>query len=186
MPSTFRAPFSIEGKAFTVLGAGTLGRRIALMWLTQGGKVNLFDCNRAALDAAKAYIDETLPSVIRDLVHDGKPGTLALYSDRSQALDNSWIVTEAVPEILDLKINLLGELDGILDDDVILATNSSSYTPSETGTKVKKQSRLVATHYYMPPMSIPVEIMPTSQTDPAIAPLLLKEAARHGLKPFHV
>lgn len=112
------------------------------------------DSNDAALQAAKEFIDETLPSVLMDLVHDGKAGTLKLFTDRSEALKDSWMVTEAVPEVLELKINLLGELDSLLGDDAILATNSSSYTPSETGKKVKNQSRLVATHYYMPPASM--------------------------------
>lgn len=112
------------------------------------------DSNDASLQSAKEFIDETLPFVLKDLVQDSKAGTLKLFTDRSKALKDSWIVTEAVPEIRDLKINLLGELDSWLADDVILATNSSSYTPSEIGTEVKNQARLVATHYYMPPMSM--------------------------------
>jgi len=95
-----------------------------------------------------------LAGVIEDLVKDGKPGTLKTFTDRSAALEKAWIVVEAVPEILDLKINLLGELDAILPSDVILATNSSSYTPSEIGTKVQNRDRLVSTHYYMPPVSL--------------------------------
>lgn len=37
----YKRPASIEGKANTVIGAGTLGRRIAMMWLTQGQLVHL-------------------------------------------------------------------------------------------------------------------------------------------------
>lgn len=144
------------------------------------------DSNPKQQQAAKEYIDATLPTVLKDLVHNGKAGNLKLFTDRAEALKSSWIVVEAVPEILNLKIELLGELDSILPFDVILATNSSSYTPTEIGTKVVHKDRLVSTHYYMPPTSIPVEIMPTKETSPEIAPLLMTEAARHGLKPFHV
>jgi 3-hydroxyacyl-CoA dehydrogenase len=56
-----------------------------------------------------------------------------------------------VPEILSLKISLLGELDAILPDDCILASNSSSYTGSEMFEQVKNKARLVNTHYYMLP-----------------------------------
>lgn len=59
-----------------------------------------------------------------------------------------------VPEILSLKISLLGELDAILPDDCILASNSSSYTGSEMFEKVKNKERLVNTHYYMPPQAL--------------------------------
>ena len=37
----YKKPASIQGRANTVIGAGTLGRRIALMWLTQGQPVHL-------------------------------------------------------------------------------------------------------------------------------------------------
>jgi 3-hydroxyacyl-CoA dehydrogenase len=53
-----------------------------------------------------------------------------------------------------LKISLLGELDAILPDDCILASNSSSYTGSEMFEKVKNKERLVNTHYYMPPQAL--------------------------------
>jgi 3-hydroxyacyl-CoA dehydrogenase len=60
----------------------------------------------------------------------------------------------SVPEILSLKISLLGELDAILPDDCILASNSSSYTGSEMFERVKNKARLVNTHYYMPPTAV--------------------------------
>jgi 3-hydroxybutyryl-CoA dehydrogenase len=79
-------------------------------------------------------------------------------------MKNAWIVFEAtrladtcgdpVPEILSLKISLLGELDAILPDDCILASNSSSYTDSEMFERVQNKSRLVNTHYYIPPQSM--------------------------------
>lgn len=69
------------------------------------------------------------------------------------ALKGAWLVTEAIPEIKDAKINLLKELDGQLGEDVIIATNSSSFMASELFEKVRNQDRLVNTHYYMPPES---------------------------------
>lgn len=91
-----------------------------------------------------------------------------------------------MPEVRDLKIKILGELDAMLPDDVILATNSSSYTSSEVFERVKNKDRLINMHYYMPPQSNPVEIMPNPHTSAEIAPLLYQEAAKHGLYPYHV
>ncbi|UZJ53723.1 hypothetical protein CBS101457_003043 [Exobasidium rhododendri] len=184
--SSYMVPTSLEGRVLTVVGAGTLGRRIALMWLTQGETVHLFDSDAKQTQSAKEYIDGTLPSVIRDVVHTGAAGTLKLFTNRQEALRSSWIVIECVPEVLDLKTTLLGELDAVLPSDVILATNSSSYTPTEIGSNVRQQDRLVAMHFYTPPQLLPVEIMATKDTNPDIVPLLMKETARHGLKPFHV
>lgn len=145
------------------------------------------DANEEALKSAKQYIDETLPSVLRDVVPgEPGPGELKVFTDRAKAIEGAWVVTEAVPEILQLKIDLLGELDAVVPPDVIIATNSSSYTSSEMIEKVTHRDRIVNTHYYMPPRSNPVEIMPNQWTSPDIAPLYYAEAAKHGLKPYHV
>ncbi|KAJ6564145.1 hypothetical protein B0H19DRAFT_1258636 [Mycena capillaripes] len=184
MPYT--EPTSLAGKPFVILGAGTLGRRIALMWLTQGEIVHLVDPSEKALADASRFISESLENVIDAQVPNGKPGTLAVFQDRAAAIQNAWIVVEVVPEILSLKISLLGELDAILPDDCILASNSSSYTGSEMFERVKNKERLVNTHYYMPPQVLPLEIMPNPHTDPAVVALLLREAPRHGLRTYHV
>ncbi|KAJ7160409.1 3-hydroxyacyl-CoA dehydrogenase-like protein [Mycena filopes] len=183
---TYKRPVSLEGKPFVVLGAGTLGRRIAMMWLTQGEIVHLFDPSEKALADASQYIRENLEEVISMHVPKGKPGALAVFQDRPEAIKNAWIVVEVVPEILPLKISLLGELDAILPEDCILASNSSSYTGSEMFEKIKNRARFVNTHYYMPPQLLPLEIMPNPHTDPAVVELLLAEAPRHGLRTYHV
>ncbi|KAJ7493890.1 hypothetical protein FB451DRAFT_1491418 [Mycena latifolia] len=182
----YREPSSLAGKPFVVLGAGTVGRRIALMWLTQGETVHLIDPNATALVDATQYITENLEEVIAEHVPDGMPGRLRVLHDRSEAVENAWIVVEAVPEVISLKISLLGELDAILPDDCILASNSSSYTGSEMFERVQNRARFVNTHYYIPPKLLPLEIMPNPYTDPAVIALLLRESPRHGLRTYHV
>lgn len=145
------------------------------------------DANEEVLADARCYIAESLPAVLHDVVPDEPgPGELKVFNDRGAALENAWIVTEAVPEILQLKIDLLGELDDAVPPNVIIATNSSSYMSSELVEKVKSRDRILNTHYYMPPRSNAVEIMPNRWTNPDIAPLFYTEAAKHGLKPYHV
>ena len=58
---TYTVPATIAGRPFTVIGAGTLGRRIALMWLTRGGTVHLFDKSASALAAAQAQMPSKAP-----------------------------------------------------------------------------------------------------------------------------
>ncbi|KZV92272.1 3-hydroxybutyryl-CoA dehydrogenase [Exidia glandulosa HHB12029] len=183
---TYTVPTNIADRAFTILGAGTLGRRIALMWLTNGETVHLFDTNPQTLEAARAYIEENLEPTIARLVPNGSKGILKTFPNRAEALENSWIVVEAVPEILQLKIDLLGELDAILPSDCILATNSSSYTTSEMYEKVVHKDRLVSTHYYMPPRANAVEVMPNAYTSPELVQFLLEQIPKHGLTAYHV
>lgn len=111
------------------------------------------DTNSTTLKEAKKYIDTNLTSTIKKLVPNGRPGKLETFGNMKDALKGAWLVTEAIPEIKDAKIELLGELDKELGENVIIATNSSSFMASELFEKVDNKDRLVNTHYYMPPDS---------------------------------
>lgn len=111
------------------------------------------DTNQNTLKEAKKYIDNNLPCTIKKLVPNGRPGELSTFGNMKDALNGAWLVTEAIPEIKDAKIDLLEELDKECGEDVIIATNSSSFMASELFEKVENKERLVNTHYYMPPES---------------------------------
>lgn len=123
------------------------------MWLTQGREVYLFDRNQAALEDAQAFIERELPGAVRDLVQDGKPGKLVTTGDLAEAVRDAWLVTEAIPEIKGIKVEMLGELDEAMREDAVLATNSSSFMASEVWERVSEHGRrrMVNMHYYMPP-----------------------------------
>lgn len=179
---------TIAGRPFTVLGAGTLGRRIALMWLTRGRQVNLYDTSNAALSSAEKFIGDNLISTISTAVPDGKPGILKLHSDLGASLKDSWMVTEAVPEIQELKIDLLGKISTDIDPDTILATNSSSFAGRELYKKIpdNRKPQFISTHYYFPPITRLLEIMVNDRTDYALLDFVAKESEQHGLQPFKI
>jgi 3-hydroxyacyl-CoA dehydrogenase len=76
-------------------------------------------------------------------------------------VQNAWLVIECVPEKLDAKIKIFGELVVLARQDAILATNSSSYKSSEMLANVPQESknRILNMHYYMPPGNMVVELM---------------------------
>ena len=129
------------------------GESKPLVSLVYSSNADGSDTNSNTLKEAKKYIDTTLPSTIKKLVPDGRPGKLETFGDMKDALKGAWLVTEAIPEIKDAKIDLLGQLDKELGEDVIIATNSSSFMASELFENVENKDRLVNTHYYMPPDS---------------------------------
>jgi 3-hydroxyacyl-CoA dehydrogenase len=129
------------------------GESESLVSLVYSSNADGSDTNSNTLKEAKKYIDTNLPSTIKKLVLDGRPGKLETFGNMKDALKGAWLVTEAIPEIKDAKIELLGELDKELGEDVIIATNSSSFMASELFEKVENRDRLVSTHYYMPPFS---------------------------------
>lgn len=101
-------------------------------------------------------------------------------------MTDAWLVIECVPEKLEMKTQLFGELTGLTCHDAILATNSSSYRSSEMLTKVPDEckSRVLNMHYYMPPSTMVVELMTCGHTDPAIIEHLVQKSREVGTLPY--
>ncbi|GAS97881.1 3-hydroxybutyryl-CoA dehydrogenase [Mycolicibacterium canariasense] len=176
---TYSPPKDLTGRAITVLGSGTLGRRIALTFATQGGHVKLYDVSQPSLDSAKDFIDEHLPKLL-DTRPGSTPATLEYLTDLPSALSNAWYIVESVPEIQSLKIDLLGQIDELADADAIIGTNSSSFMSSELIGKVKNTKRVLNTHYGQPPEFPQLEIMTDGHTDERIFDVLTEELPKYG------
>jgi 3-hydroxybutyryl-CoA dehydrogenase len=175
---------STPSESVAVVGAGTMGRRIALMWANQGGEVRVHEPDAAQRDEAQAFVAAELPAVVEQV--GGRSGHVTMCDDLDRAVQDAWMVVEAIPERLELKQALFGRLDRIAPADAILVSNSSSYPTSQMIGEVTRPERVVNTHYYLPPRLNAVEIMSCGQTDPAIIDRLLSVMPDHGLVPFHV
>ena len=166
-----------SGRPVVVVGAGTLGRRIALMWGSQGGEVRLVDPDAGQRSAALAYVEgQAGPGA----------GEVSATDDLSAAVRDAWQVVECVPERLEVKRGLFAELDRLAPPDAVLASNSSSIPSSRFCDPVRDRSRVLNTHYYMPPERNAVELMSCGETAPAVLDLLEERSRAHGLVPFRV
>lgn len=172
-----------QNRPITIFGAGTLGRRIALMFSTQGGEVRIYDKNNDALTAAKAFVKENVSEIVKTVPH-GRAANVTTYTDFDQAIDKAWLVVESLPEIPGLKTEILGQLDHSAAADTIIATNSSSYLSSELSGKVTHKKRLLNMHFMMPPIARAVELMTCGETDRAIIDFLAHKLKDYGLSPY--
>jgi 3-hydroxybutyryl-CoA dehydrogenase len=175
----------IADRPITVIGCGTLGRRIALMASTRGGEVRLFDTQRHSLDEGLKYVTETFPAVVGS-IPGAVAGRVRGETDLAAAVRNAWLVVEAVPEKLNIKQSVFAELDAVAPQDAILASNSSSYPSSQLIDQVARPERVLNMHYYMPPELPMVELMSCGKTDPAIIDFLMERLPLYGLVPFRV
>jgi 3-hydroxybutyryl-CoA dehydrogenase len=182
---TFKLPENIATRPIAVLGAGTLGRRIALMLATRGAEMRLYARSAATRDAGVAFAREQLPAVLAALP-DSRAGAIVGVEDIAAALKDAWLVVESVPEDLELKKDLFKRIDGLSEPDAILASNSSSYASSAFADSVEDPSRLLNTHFFMPPALTPVELMSCGQTDNAVIQLLVDVLPGYGLTPYLV
>jgi 3-hydroxybutyryl-CoA dehydrogenase len=169
-----------ESRPIAVIGAGTLGRRIAAMLAGHGAVVRLVDTSEQQLRDADAYARD----IVKTLPHPD--ATLTVTSDMAEAVRDAWLVVEAIPERLDLKQSLFATLDELAPADAILATNSSSLKSSLLIDEVSKPERVMNAHFYQPPDWNAVELMSCGQTDPAAIDLMQTMLARYGLTPFRV
>ncbi len=115
-----------------------------------------------------------------------KQGTVRAFEDLKTAVQDAWLVIEAVPEKLELKLDTFADLETLAPIDAILATNSSSYKSSEMLNKVSAttKARILNTHYYMPPAVMVVELMTDGHTESGIFPFMVDRQKEAGTIPF--
>jgi 3-hydroxybutyryl-CoA dehydrogenase len=173
----------IRDRPVAVIGAGTLGRRIAMMFASRGGAVRIYARRTEQLDAATHYVTETLPKVLQQRGF-GEVGVATGTTALADALDGAWLAVESVPEKLEIKIPLWGQIDQVAPPDTIFATNSSSFPSRLMAEKVRDKSRLCNMHFYMPPEFNALDLMSDGETDRGLLDTLLTVLPEFGVHPF--
>lgn len=189
-----------------VVGAGNIGRRVALVWASNRRPVTIYDISPEALRLATEYVTDNLGAYCA--ARETHPGPVRTTSDLRTATATSgdperdsagaitpeeltkvpWLAIECLPESRPLKTSVLALLERSLPADCILASNSSSLTTAEMAAEgpLKHPYRLLNTHYQIPPRNRMVEIMSSGATDHAIFPFLAAQMRRVGLAPVVV
>lgn len=145
-----------------VIGAGIMGHGIAQEFAVSGHSVSLTDSSDAALAKALTLIEANLSDT------DNRNEVLQRFSlttSLSEAVATADYVVEAVPENLALKQRIFAELDAFAPSHTILASNTSSFMPSQLAPSTKRPDRVLVTHYFNPPHVVPlVEVVRGPQT----------------------
>ncbi|EGO51350.1 hypothetical protein NEUTE1DRAFT_132332 [Neurospora tetrasperma FGSC 2508] len=180
------APY-IGSRPVTILGGGVLGRRIACSYVAGGFNVHIRDPSPQARDDALKYIDDN-KEFYTTFCPNGKPapyGTYTASADIETAVKDAWLVIEAVPEKIELKIDTFGQLDKYAPKDCILGSNSSSFRSGLMLDLVSDERRKMVcnVHYTMPPMVRTVELMTDGYTHQEIFPFLSDVLRLCGMLP---
>ena len=148
-----------------IIGAGFMGRQIALWTALHGYKINLNDDDETILKEAESFIVKALS---RRHVVDAE-NQIHAYLGIEEAVENVDLVIECIPENLELKMKVFEKLDELTPSNTILATNSSSFPVSYIEKSVVKKERLLNLHFYPPIHERPmVDIMKGSLTSEGI------------------
>lgn len=175
----------------TVLGAGVLGAQIAFQAAYSGFEVVSYDVSAEALEAAAKRFDELERTYTREVadVSEGKlketRSRLTQTADLAAAVRDADLIIEAVPENIDLKRKVWGEVGRLAPAHTIFTTNTSTLLPSSFADGSGDLSRFLALHFANNIwVNRVVEVMGTDKTDANIAQQVYDFGAAMGMKPF--
>jgi len=153
-----------------VVGAGQMGAEIAQVITFAGLPVVIKDVNQELVDKGL----KTIRTIYDGRVKKGKMTTedvekkMALVSGTTDmnAFKEVDIVIEAVPEKMELKKKVFQEIQEVLPESAIMATNTSALSISELASATKRPSRVVGMHFFYPAHVMKlVEVIPGLATD---------------------
>ena len=115
---------------------------------------------------------------------DAARARISTAVDRAACSDVD-LVVEAVPEILDLKLSIFSELDGICKPDCILASNTSSISISEIAAATSRPDKVIGMHFMNPvPIMKLVEVINGKDTSQNVTSTVLEAAESMGKIPL--
>nr|WP_315258146.1 3-hydroxyacyl-CoA dehydrogenase PaaH [uncultured Duganella sp.] len=177
-------------RAVAVIGSGAMGAGIAQVAAVAGYTVKLYDTRPDAV--AKAISD--IAAALNKLVAKGRMDALdcAAAIARVQAavtpadVADAGLVVEAIVEDLGAKRALFAQLEAIVADDCILATNTSSISVTAIAAGLRAAGRLVGMHFFNPvPLMALCEVVSGLATDAAVAQTVYDTAAAWGKNPVY-
>jgi 3-hydroxybutyryl-CoA dehydrogenase len=156
-----------------VIGLGTMGAGIAEVLARSGLTVVGIEVDEAAVQRAHTHLTTSTGRAVAKgkLTEDEVASILGRISTGTDltAVKSCELVIEAIPERMELKQELFAQLDGMLAEDAVLATNTSALSVTELATGTSRPSRLVGLHWFNPaPVMGLVEVVRTVVTDPSV------------------
>jgi 3-hydroxybutyryl-CoA dehydrogenase len=152
-----------------IIGSGTMGSGIAQVAATSGCTVKLFDLNQEALTKSKNALEITLSKLMEkekiDATEKSRIQSNISYVTTLQDLSDSDLVIEAIVENLEVKRKVFSELETLVSEKTILASNTSSLSIASIAASCQKPERVLGIHFFNPaPLMQLVEVIPAVQT----------------------
>uniref|UniRef100_UPI003F49A7C8 3-hydroxybutyryl-CoA dehydrogenase n=1 Tax=Cupriavidus necator TaxID=106590 RepID=UPI003F49A7C8 len=174
-----------------IIGAGTMGNGIAQACAVAGLDVIMVDIGDAAVQKGIGTVAASLDRLIKkgEITELRKAAALGRIkgSTAYEDLKSAQIVIEAATENFDLKVKILKQIDSLVGDDVIVASNTSSISITKLAAVVNRSERFIGMHFFNPvPMMALVEIIRGLQTSDAAHGLVEELARQLGKFPITV
>ena len=178
-------------KTAAVLGAGVMGGGIAYQSALKGTPIIMKDINNEALELGMKEAKKLLAKRVKrgimteDVMMDtlSRINTTLTYGD----VANTDIVVEAVVENVKIKKSVLAELEGVVSNNTILASNTSTISITELATATKHPERVCGMHFFNPVPLMPlVEVIRGEKSSDETIATTVAYALAIGKKPIVV
>ncbi len=142
-------------KKIAVIGAGDMGNGIAQLGVMAGYQVAMRDVEERFVERGMTTIKKSLEKLVEKgklspAERDAALGRLAPQINLAAAVREADFVIEAVPEIMELKKQVFGDLDRLTPPQAILATNTSNMSISEIAAVTKRPALVLGMHFFNP------------------------------------
>ena len=140
-----------------VIGGGQMGSQIAALAAMAGYKTGLYDENKDNLDYRYKFVEENIKNLIDKKIYnknklDAYKQNLELNYSLENVIKDKTFIIEAVVEKYDVKLEIFQKISNILDEKVVMATNSSFIQASEISKHCNHPERFINMHFFYPPI----------------------------------
>ena len=155
----------MKAEKVMVVGAGIMGSGIAQVCIEHGIPTLLTDISQELADNGKSKIAHFLQRKVDKgrISQEEREHALALLSTSSDYADgaDADVVIEAATENVPIKLKIFAQLDEIVKEDAILASNTSTISITKIAGATKHPDRVIGTHFFVPPPAMKLlEIIP--------------------------
>ena len=140
-----------------VFGGGQMGSQIAALAAMAGYKTGLYDENKDNLDYRYKFVEENIKNLIDKKIYnknklDAYKQNLELNYSLENVIKDKTFIIEAVVEKYEVKLEIFQKISNILDEKVVMATNSSFIQASEISKHCNHPERFINMHFFYPPI----------------------------------
>jgi 5-formyl-3-hydroxy-2-methylpyridine 4-carboxylic acid 5-dehydrogenase len=168
-----------------VIGLGTMGPGIAATLARAGMTVAAFDADPAKCAKAGEGFAAAAAVLSALAVPDRTTRGIVVHGNLSQCVAGADLVIETVPEDLDLKIQVFREIEALVAEDCILASDTSGIPITRIQAGTLTPGRVIGMHWSNPPHIIPmIEVIPGEMTAPGVVTSMVRTIRRTGHLPI--
>jgi len=175
-----------------VIGAGTMGHALALVFALGGHSVRLTDSSPDTLARAQGLMEKALATLVAggeapaDWTSAHLAQAVTRHATLEEAVEGAEVIVEAIIEVPEAKRRLFEELDRLAPRDAIIASNTSHLDVFPLIPKARQRRAMIA-HWYTPPYLVDlVDIIPGPECDPAAVDQVHEMLATMGKQPLRL